>query len=546
MRYPTPLASSRTGGLVRQFAIVALGLSIIMMPARIASGQTGPAVNASLAEPPAGEEVMALRRQLDETNRKLQEQQTLLDQQAARFDALERQIAGPGEAGLAPEVPSDGTGLTLPAATWQPGSACDCYPLLTIGGQYRVMFDSADFDFQQATISHHQPTSTFFNQRFRTWLTLQTSENVEAYVQAQMGHIFWGEDYEFPKSFTVAPPHDRAGVLVRYAYLGYHTETLGRLRAGIQGYQDPFGQTLASSDWDFSVGGLSWERTFTQLGDTHMLFGIYELVAGDVHEAQDAFLMTLDLDRPVLDGHSVGLSAYFLPDRGGYSYPTAGPYQAAWDAWVGVRGHLELPVVPLNGFVIYNTGAREDYGNVPTFRHDGVALKGEAGPVEVGPGKISFQTLYSTGNQNPGGSYSGEFRTVAQSLRDNFGAQGYWSYLMLTSPHGPNDVKDLGVSLQNRSCGLFTTQAKYEYPVYGPLSALSAIGWFRSDAPNPANGSTDMGTELGQNFTWDFGGGLKADFGAAVLFTGDFYKDSPTAPSPSTLYVAFTRVQLEF
>ena len=81
--------------------------------------------------------------------------------------------------------------------------------------------------------------------------------------------------------------------------------------------------------------------------------------------------------------------------------------------------------------------------------------------------------------------------------------------MLLTSPHGPSDVKDLGVSLQNRSCGLFTVQAKYEYPVWGRLSGLFACGWFRSDTPNPLNDAVDMGTELAQDFTVDFGGGLK-------------------------------------
>ncbi len=45
-----------------------------------------------------------------------------------------------------------------------------------------------------------------------------------------------------------------------------------------------------------------------------------------------------------------------------------------------------------------------------------------------------------------------------------------------------------------------------------------------------------MGTELANVFTFDFGGGLIADFGASVLFTGDFYKTSPAAPRPDNLY----------
>lgn len=100
--------------------------------------------------------------------------------------------------------------------------------------------------------------------------------------------------------------------------------------------------------------------------------------------------------------------------------------------------------------------------------------------------------------------------------------------------------------MQNRGCGLFAVQTKYDYPISRRLSGTIAVGWLRSDTPNPANGSTNMGIELGDNFTLDFGGGLKADLGAAVLFTGDFYKPSAIAPRPDTLYEAFARVQLEF
>ena len=44
----------------------------------------------------------------------------------------------------------------------------------------------------------------------------------------------------------------------------------------------------------------------------------------------------------------------------------------------------------------------------------------------------------------------------------------------------------------------------------------------------------------------DLGGGLKTEFGAAVLFTGDFYRAAPGAPHPDNLWETFTRVQLEF
>lgn len=202
--------------------------------------------------------------------------------------------------------------------------------------------------------------------------------------------------------------------------------------------------------------------------------------------------------------------------------------------------------VPVNAFFLYNPGQRKELGGLPTYNHHGFATKLETGPLPVGPGTWSVQLLYATGNARPGQTHSNEFRTIAQSTRDNFGAQGYWSYLVITSPHGPSDVNDLGVSLQNRGLGLFTVQTKYEYPILERLRGAIAVGWLRAATRRPASNATDMGTELANIFTYDFGGGLKADFGASVLFTGDFYQASPLGPPPDTLYEAFARVQLEF
>jgi hypothetical protein len=107
-------------------------------------------------------------------------------------------------------------------------------------------------------------------------------------------------------------------------------------------------------------------------------------------------------------------------------------------------------------------------------------------------------------------------------------------------------VKDLGVSLQDRGSGLFTVQSKYEYPICHRFSGISAAGWLWSDKTNSTGQGKDIGPELAQQFTYDFGGGLKADIGAAVLFTGDFYRASPGAPKPNDLWMVFSRVQLEF
>jgi len=543
---------------------------LALLPAGLARGQVSPSQRApdpTAVSNPSADELAGLRQQVEAMQKRLQAQQTQLDQQAVQFQRLEAQRpaapenqpvpANPPVAPVAATAAASGpppmTADPTPAGTIPPGillpswAAADgsCYPRIIVGGQYRMMYSGADNTYHPTSISDNPTDQAFINERLRTWMTVQTSDNVEAYIQAQMGNVLWGTNYDLPKTFT-APftADDQVGVMLRYGYLTYHSDSLGRLQAGIQPWQDCFSQTLFSSDWDFSVGGLSWVRNFPEFDDAQMKFGIFELVEGDATLVDQSYLLTLDIDRPVGEKDSIGFSAYFLPDRGGYSYPAPyfAPYQSAWDVWLGGRFRLGSPVVPINGFAIVNMGQRQDLGNVPTFNHEGVDMKLEAGPVPVGPGKVSWQALYATGGSTPGGG----FRTVAQSIQDNFGAEGYWSYLMLTSPQGYSDVNDLGVSLQNRGCGLLTVQTKYEYPICGRLSGTLAAGWLRSDTANLASGSTDMGTELGHDFTLDFGGGLKADMGAVVLFTGDFYKAAPNAATPADVYEAFTRLQLEF
>ncbi len=421
-------------------------------------------------------------------------------------------------------------------------------PLVMIGGQYRLMFNASNFDFHPPFLTDEQPSQTFFNQRFRTWLTVTPNENVEGYLQVQMGHNLWGDHFEFVKANVapIFPADQRVGIALRRGYLTYQTDRLGRLRAGIQGWQDAFGQVLASSDWDFNVGGLSYDRHLPALADAEMRCGIFVLNQGDVTQADDAMLLTFDLSWTFSETRRFGLAAYYLTDSGDYFYPTVDDYRSAWAAWLGVHGSAALGPIPLHAFAIYNPGERNDLPPAATYRHEGYALKLEAGPIPVGPGKWSTQILYSSGKRHPDDTRSSEFRTIAQSMRDNFGAQGYWSYLVITSPHGPSDVNDLGVSLQNRGLGLFTVQTKYEYPILARLGGTIAVGWQRSASVNPASNSNDLGTELANIFTYDFGGGLKADFGASVLFTGNFYRPTPVSPRPDNLYEAFARLQLEF
>lgn len=427
----------------------------------------------------------------------------------------------------------------------------------TWGGQYRIEPNSANFPFQPLVITNDQHTESFVNQRMRLWATVNPNENVEGYIQMQIGGFLWGQNVDFPKTFDgpkFPPNEDRVGIMLRRGWMAYQDEDCGKWRAGILDWHDSFGDTLASSDYDFDIGGVDWTKTFKDCNNLKVILAALYLSDLPLITTEDvplgshtAWLLTADVDQPIGDKSSIGASAYYLPDRGDYSYPTSAPYRSAWDLWLGVRAKtVVMDTLPINAFAILNTGKEEDELGETMLRHTGFAGKFEVGPVPLGPGKLSFQTLYASGSDHPGVGTTSEFRTVAQTYRDNFGAQGYWSYMYLTSPNDPSDTKDLGVSLQNRGLGLVTVQAKYEYPICGKLSGTSAVGWLRSAAKNPTGGSSEIGTELAQMVTYNFGGGLKLDVGTAYLFTGDFYKAGPDAESPHDLWEVFSRLQLEF
>jgi hypothetical protein len=425
------------------------------------------------------------------------------------------------------------------------------------GGQYRIEPDSSNFDFHPLFIGDTQHTQSFVSQRMRVWAMVNPTDNIEGYLQMQIGGVLWGQNLDFQKTFNGPKfpfAEDRVGIMLRRGWLAWQDEDCGKVRAGILDWHDSFGDTLASADYEFDIGGVDWTKVWKDLNNLKVVLAtLYlsdlplittETVPLGTHTA---WLFTADVDQPIGEKSSVGGSVYYLPDRGDYSYPTTFPYRSAYDVWLGVRGKtVVLNDVPLNAFAILNTGERKDQFGATVFRHTGWAGKFEAGPLPLGPGKLSAQTLYASGSSHPNEGSTGQFQTVAQSYHDGFGAQGYWSYLQLTTPNGPSDVQDLGISLQNRGLGLFTVQAKYEYPICGKLSGTSAVGWLRSQAKNPASGSADIGTELAQLFTYNFGHGLTLDLGAAVLFTGDFYREGPDGPSPNDLWEAFGRFQLEF
>ena len=374
----------------------------------------------------------------------------------------------------------------------QSDAAAGCAPALALGdvgiaagGQFRLMGNRSNFGFHDRTAGPHQAPNTIGNQRFRTWVNVhdRTSCRYGGYAQIEIGHLNLGSGLEFPKTF--GPGGDQVGLEMRRGFLWFRPAEGALVRAGVLPWEDRFGERptfadplwgisraatgrapLANSAWEFSVSGVTLEAT---AGDAwHYALGAL-LLDRDARAGggQDgSWLLTVDLDREI--GSSLwGASVYYLRDDAGYSYggfggPAAGSGAAverSRDLWFGGRGHVEHAGGSTGLFLILNSGEIPALG----WSHAGWSAK-VATTLPAGRGAVHLQGLYATGDDGGDPNRSGEFRTIAQSVRDDLGAQAYWSLVGLTSPRGPSDVNDLGIGLQNGGLGLRTLQAGYEHP----------------------------------------------------------------------------------
>ena len=251
--------------------------------------------------------------------------------------------------------------------------------------------------------------------------------------------------------------------------------------------------------WDFNVGGLVFEANAP--GGWHSSVGtlvIRRSVDNLVGEGSSV-LFTADVDKDV-GSALIGISGYYLRDEGGYSYGDFGGKLASdesRDVWQGARAHIPVGRVESSVFLIWNQGEVRD----TAWEHTGWATKAAA-DVRVGASTLSAQVLYSTGDDGSEPGRAGEFRTIAQSLRDDLGAQSYWSLGALSSPRGSSEVTGLGLGLQNRGLGLVTVQGAWEQAISARRSVYSAVAWLRSEEPNAQSQSDAIGTELVGEARW--------------------------------------------
>lgn len=427
------------------------------------------------------------------------------------------------------------------------------------GMQARAMLNASNFTFHSKEITNSQNSNSFANMRIRGWANIGefNPSGFGFYSQFELGHIPFGGDGDSPLS---SETDGFEGVELRRGYFWFMLEEQTQLRIGLQGWSDGFTATrstgadlmavddyesaqalLANSVWDFNLPGihlLGGLNTATQYR-----MSLMALSAGDRTFTGDggAYLIGADLDQQT-GAHRIGASVYFVSDNSDYSYGTfGGPmvnYGSSQDLWLGVRGAFTFGDWNPNCCLIYNRGGTSD----PDWDHQGWAARlGLSRP--IGEGRLNLLALASTGNDGTG--ESGEFRTIAQSARDNLGAQGYWGYLPISSANGPADGNDLGLSLQNQGLGLMTVQGAWDQPLNQTWSSVMALGWLSSTEQNPQSNGREIGTEAAVYLNWRPRPNMQINLGVAQLFTGDFYASSPGASSDDLRQI-FVRLQFEF
>ncbi len=430
------------------------------------------------------------------------------------------------------------------------------------GLQARVMANGSNFSFHPASLSRDQPSQSFANLRFRSWVNVGDLQpgGFGLYSQFEFGHLAFGSNGEAPKLNGGAS--DATGLELRRGFLWLMPNSNTLVKVGVQGWNDRFierpdfdfkndllaideydtaGSMLANSVWDFNVAGVNVIGSFAE--DSHYRLGTFLLGAGDRTFSGDGGTVLLAGDYDLEVGEQIwGASLYFLQDNGDYSYGTfAGPmaaYGSSHDLWAGIRANLGQDAWDPSLALIFNQGGTDN----PDWDHQGWAARASASG-QVSTGKLSL--LFAASSGDDGNGDSGEFRTIAQSARDNFGSQGYWGFLPIAFPSGPSDVNDLGVSLQNRGLGLLTFQAAWQLPLNESLSSQFAAGWLQSAEENPVSGQRAMGTEIAAILDWKLRPGFGIQFGSAYLFSGDFYAPS-TSGTAEDLYELFFRMQFEF
>ncbi len=430
--------------------------------------------------------------------------------------------------------------ITYAVAAPLPGGDTQVAPIdeykVQIGLQHRVMWNYSNIPLSGVTSAADTKDYDFFRQRLRFNLDVQPIENVGGFLQLEYRGGWGGSSPANSDPRGVGLTLNAFNRLqsrgVRYGYIYYTPEEETCLAAGVIPVSDQIGDVLFSADWDFNVGGISFN---SEAGSADYRLAYVRLIDGVASSnkavvANNGDLFIADVNLPVAEIAKLGVHLYYLSVSKDLAVEAGLPGKIS-QGWYALSGSIDIESANLNGFVCINNGSYGGNDNT------GWAIKTEAA-IPLGSPTLKILGVFSTGDKE-GVSPKDQFRTI-QGI---FGTEGFWAYSHIFTANPPSDVNDLGVGLDNGGLGLLSIQTKVETPLIGKLNGELSAGWFQASAGN-SNGNKDRGTEIGCMLTYEMAKHLNLQFGAAFAFLGDFYESN--GQDPDNLHEVFCRFQLHF
>jgi hypothetical protein len=395
------------------------------------------------------------------------------------------------------------------------------------GIQYRVMYNNSNIGAEDGY--------DFFRQRLRLNIDVHTEDRVGGFLQIEYRGGWGGASpagSDPRDSYTINMNNRLQARGLRYGYV-YFPIGPGQFKAGLVPLDDQFDQMIFSADWDFNVGGLTYDGKAGQWDWRASYVRLVEGVANRNTPIEDSNLDLIVLDANVDIGkHNIGGHIYAL--TGEVVDPGIGDYVDANQSWGGAHANLNLGPVFLRVLGIANSGEFDDTDT------DGTLFRAEAS-IPVQAFKFSALGVYSSGEDDG---------TGFQTIQGIFGLGGYWNYTHIFSPNGPSDVNDYGFEAGNRGFGLTTIQGKADWKISDKAAAYVYAAYFQSaeDMDAAAGGADvgkDLGTEYGIQFAINLGKSMNLEVGYAAATLDDagvVYQGN----DEDSIYEFFSRLQLEF
>jgi hypothetical protein len=365
--------------------------------------------------------------------------------------------------------------------------------------------------------------------RYRPTWDVSFDNGVKLHLQLNIGHIN-------SNMSQTGPSPVGCGVCIRHGLVSTPLPMEGwTLVGGLIPYNDKFGQTLFSGDWDFNPLAFALIGKLAAADVTLLHGNVAEGLEG-VKDDVEAWI--LDIDFPV----GLGVSFYGLIDQSMGMNPSGDIDQY----YFGARYAQNFNDVAFNAFIVFNTGTFDGAGaGGADIDNEGVAVQLQV-KIPVGAAKIGLQGVYATGDGTDFGSADSDAFISPQSI---YGGHGYWGYAGKLNVQGPTDtgiddpVRIDGGSYSNANLGtgILSLQANASFNIVpDTLDGYFAIAWMAQEDEVPGMDDS-IGFDIIAMGNYHFGAGLNLEFGIDYLSA-----DKGHHGGEADSFLAFSRFQLEY